>query len=180
MPLCPLSPYAASKASGEMYARALSEVCGISIISLRYYNVFGKRQDPFSPYAAVIPLFVSKLLRNERPVIFGDGGQTRDFVFIDNVVQANLKAAFDAPVESSGRAFNVGCGSRISINELFDILADELGVAVKPDYTPVRPGDVRDSVADITAAKEAFGYDPSIDVREGLHRSLAWYRGNIV
>jgi len=179
MPLCPLSPYAASKASGEMYARALSEVCEISIISLRYYNVFGKRQDPFSPYAAVIPLFVSKLLKNERPVIFGDGGQTRDFVFIDNVVQANLKAAFDAPAEASGRAFNVGCGRRISINELFDIIADELGVAVKPAYAPARPGDVRDSAADITAAKEAFGYDPSIGVREGLRRSLAWYKGNL-
>ncbi len=179
MPLRPLSPYAASKAAGEMLASAYSEVYDISIVSLRYYNVFGKRQDPFSAYAAVIPLLVSKLLRRERPVIFGDGEQTRDFVYIENVVQANVKAALQAGDDASGRAFNVGCGRRISVNELFRVIADELGSDLEPEYAPPRQGEVRDSVADIGAARTAFGYDPAIDVREGLKRSLSWYRENL-
>ncbi|MFA6471432.1 MAG: SDR family oxidoreductase [Candidatus Latescibacterota bacterium] len=179
MPLCPLSPYAASKAAGEMFARAFSEVFDISIISLRYYNVFGKRQDPASPYAAVIPLFVSVLLRGERPVIFGDGGQTRDFVYIDNVVDANIRAAIHAPMDAGGRAYNVGCGNRISINELYGIVAEELGSNLKPLYMPGREGEVRNSVADIGAARRDFGYNPLIDVREGLKLSLAWYKENL-
>lgn len=179
MPLRPLSPYAASKAAGEMFASAFSEVYGLPIVSLRYYNVFGRRQDPFSAYAAVIPLFVSRLLRGERPVIFGNGEQTRDFVFIDNVVQANIRAARDARPEAAGRAFNVGCGTRITINDLFRIVAEALGSDLKPEYAPPRPGEVRDSVADIGAARAAFGYDPRIDVREGLRRSLDWYRENL-
>ena len=180
MPLSPLSPYAASKAAGEMLACAFSEVYDISVISLRYYNVFGRRQDPFSLYAAVIPIFVSKLLKGERPIIFGDGNQTRDFVFIDNVVQANIRAALETKAVHSGRAFNVGCGTSITINELFGIIAEELGSDIEPVYEEPRPGDVRDSVADIDAAKLAFGYDPTIDVREGLRRSLEWYRQNLV
>ncbi len=179
MPLRPLSPYASSKAAGEMFASAFSEVYDISIVSLRYYNVFGKRQDPFSAYAAVIPLFVSRLLRGERPVIFGDGGQTRDFVYIDNVVQANLRAAREARPEASGRAFNVGCGTRITINELYRIVAEALGSRLEPEYAPPRQGEVRDSVADISAARATFGYDPRIDVREGLRCSLDWYRENL-
>ena len=179
MPLCPLSPYAASKASGEMLASAYSSVYGIPIISLRYYNVFGKRQDPFSYYAAAIPIFVSKLLKGETPVIYGDGRQTRDFVYIDNVVQANIRAATQAKPEASGRAFNIGCGKKISINELYSIIAQELGSNVPPEYGPARAGDVRDSVADISAAQSAFGYDPEIDVREGLKLSLTWYKENL-
>ncbi len=180
MPLCPLSPYAASKAAVEMYARAFSEVYGMSIIGLRYYNVFGKRQDPSSAYAAVIPLFVSGLLKGEQVTIFGDGEQTRDFVFIENVIRANLKAAARSVPESSGHSFNVGCGERISINKLYEIIARELNSDLKPVYRPARPGDVRDSVADISAAKEAFGYEPKTDVEEGLKKSIAWYRENIV
>ncbi len=179
MPLCPLSPYAASKASGEMLASAYSSVYGISIISLRYYNVFGKRQDPFSYYAAAIPIFVSKLLKGETPVIYGDGKQTRDFVYIDNVVQANIRAATKAKPEASGRAFNIGCGKKISINELYSIITQELGSDVPPEYVPARAGDVRDSVADIGSAQSAFGYDPEIDVREGLKLSLTWYKENL-
>ena len=178
MPLCPLSPYAASKAAGEMFARAFSEVFDISIISLRYYNVFGKRQDPFSAYAAVIPLFVSRLLRGERPVIFGDGNQTRDFIYIDNVVDANILAAVSAPDDAGGKAYNIGCGSRITINELYAILADELGFRPEPLYEPQRDGEVRNSVADISAARRDFGYNPAITVREGLKMSLAWYKEN--
>lgn len=178
MPLCPLSPYAASKAAGEMFARAFSEVFDISIISLRYYNVFGKRQDPFSAYAAVIPLFVSRLLRGERPVIFGDGNQTRDFIYIDDVVDANILAAVSAPDDAGGKAYNIGCGSRITINELYAILAEELGLGPEPLYEPQRDGEVRNSVADISAARRDFGYNPAITVREGLKMSLAWYKEN--
>lgn len=178
MPLSPLSPYAASKAAGEMYARAFSEVYGISIISLRYYNVFGKRQDPFSPYAAVIPIFVSALLKGKQPMIFGDGEQTRDFVYIDNVVQANIKAATQAKPGYSGQVFNIGCGKRISINKLYRIIAEELKCDCEPVYVAPRSGDVRDSVADVRAAHDAFGYVPDIDVREGIKRSLAWYKIN--
>ena len=179
MPLRPLSPYAASKAAGEMLASAFSEVYGFPIISLRYFNVFGKRQDPFSAYAAVIPLFVSKLLRDERPVIYGDGGQTRDFVHVENVVEANIRAALHAGNDASGQAFNIGCGERISINVLSRIIAEELGSDLNPEYAPPRPGEVRDSVADISAARDAFGYEPSVDLREGLNRSLAWYKENL-
>lgn len=179
-PLSPLSPYASSKASGEMLARAYSEVYDISIISLRYFNVFGKRQDPFSYYAAVIPIFVAKLLKGERPVIYGDGNQTRDFVFIENVVQANIRAAERTKPEFSGCAFNVGCGARITINELYQIIVEELGLSIEPKYEPARTGEVRDSLADISRAREAFGYDPAIDVREGLRRSLDWYRKHLV
>ena len=179
MPLCPLSPYAASKASVEMLASAYSTVYGISIISLRYYNVFGKRQDPFSYYAAAIPIFVSTLLRGEVPTIYGDGEQTRDFVYIDNVVQANIKAAAEAKPEASGCAFNIGCGTKISINELYSIITQELGINLASNYGPERTGEVRDSHADISAARSAFGYNPDIDVREGLKRSLIWYKENL-
>jgi len=179
MPLRPLSPYAASKAACEMNASAFSEVYDISIISLRYYNVFGRRQNPFSAYAAVIPLFVSKLLRGEQPVIFGDGEQTRDFVYIDDVIQANIKAAIQSNPESSGHAFNIGGGKRISINELYTIIADELHSDIKPQYSPARQGEVRDSQANIQAAYKAFGYVPTTTVKEGLKHSLAWYRENL-
>jgi nucleoside-diphosphate-sugar epimerase len=163
MPLRPLSPYAASKASGEMLASAYSEVYDISIVSLRYYNVFGQRQDPYSAYAAVIPLFVSKLLKGQRPLIFGDGEQTRDFVYIDNVVQANIRAALQAGADASGRAFNVGCGKQITINELYHIIAEELGSDLEPEYAPPRQGEVQDSVANIDAARAAF-QEGAVDV----------------
>ena len=178
MPLGPLSPYAASKASGEMLARAYTESYGMSIISLRYYNVFGKRQDPKSHYAAALPIFVSQLMRGEPVTIFGDGEQTRDFVHIDNVVQANISAATRAKPDAAGKAFNIGCGRELSINELYSLIAGELGSEAKPRYEPERPGDVRHSVADISAARDAFGYNPTVSVEEGLARSIAWYREN--
>ena len=180
MPLSPLSPYAASKAAGEMCARAFSEVYDISIISLRYFNVFGKRQDPFSLYAAVIPIFVSMLLKGERPVIYGDGEQTRDFVYIDDVIQANIKAATRVKPEYSGHAFNVGGGTCISINELYRIIAGELNCDLEPVHDLPRSGEVKDSLADIQSARNAFEYEPRIDVREGLKRSLDWYRRNLI
>jgi len=180
IPLSPLSPYAASKAAGEMWASAFSEVYDIPIISLRYYNVFGKRQDPSSLYAAVIPIFTSKLLKGERPVIYGDGNQTRDFVHIDNVVQANIGAATRAEPGCGGRAFNIGCGAAITINDLYRIIAGELGTDIEPEYRDARPGEVRDSLADIGAARDAFDYSPDIDIREGLRRSLDWYKKHMV
>ncbi|MCE5250576.1 SDR family oxidoreductase [bacterium] len=176
MPLCPLSPYAASKAAGEMLASAYSEVYGIPIISLRYFNVFGKRQDPNSFYAAVVPRFISLLMKGNAPTIYGDGLQTRDFVHIENVVQANIKAATQSKPEAYGRAFNIGGGTKISINELYSMIAEELGCGITPQYSPGRPGEVRDSFADIGAARSAFGYDPAITVREGLKRALVWYK----
>jgi nucleoside-diphosphate-sugar epimerase len=178
MPLYPLSPYAASKAAGEMLASAFSEVYGMPVISLRYYNVFGKRQDPLSHYAAVIPRFITQLIRGKAPTIFGDGKQTRDFVYVDNVVQANINAALHAGPEANGRAFNIGCGTKISINELFTIIAEELGSTIQPRYGPGLHGEVRDSVADISAARGAFGYNPEISIREGLKRTLQWYMEN--
>ena len=175
-PLNPLSPYAASKASGEMLASAFTEVYGMPVICLRYFNVFGKRQDPASAYAAAIPRFITMLLRGETPTIFGDGEQTRDFVHIDNVVQANIRAATEAKPGAFGRAFNIGCGVKISINRLYAIIAREIGSDLRPLYGPERPGEVRDSVADISAARNAFGYEPAVGVEEGLKRSIAWYR----
>ncbi len=175
-PLNPLSPYAASKVSGEMLARAFTEVYGMPVICLRYFNVFGKRQDPSSTYAAAIPRFVTMLLRGETPTIFGDGEQTRDFVYIDNVVQANIRATVEAKPEAFGKAFNIGCGAKTSINRLYTIIAHELKSDLRPLYGPERPGEVRDSVADISAARSALGYEPAVDVEEGLKRSIAWYR----
>ena len=180
LPFETLSPYAATKAAGELYGRVFSEVYDIPVISLRYFNVFGKRQDPMSRYAAVIPIFITNLLKGERPVIYGDGEQTRDFVYVDNVVQANIRAATIAGTESAGRAYNIGCGASISVNELFKIISAELGTSIRPQYKPLRPGEVRDSCADITSAREAFGYDPAIGVREGLKRTLKWYMNGIV
>lgn len=147
------------------------------IVGLRYFNVFGRRQDPGSAYAAVIPLFITRLLSGRPVTIYGDGGQTRDFVHIDNVVQANLAAA-ESPSVAAGQAYNIGCGEQISIQRLYEIIADELGVTVTPEYAPPREGEVRDSVADIAAARSMLGYDPRIDVQEGLKRTIDWYRSN--
>jgi len=179
MPLCPLSPYAASKAACEMFARAFCEVYGMKIIGLRYFNVFGRRQDPSSAYAAVIPLFISGLLGERKVSIFGDGHQTRDFVFVDDVVHANIKAATQAKPEAFGHAFNIGSGRSISINELYECIARELGTDKKPLYEPPRAGDVRDSSADINAARNMFGYEPSFDVEYGLKKSIEWYKENL-
>jgi len=179
MPLCPLSPYAASKAAVEMFARSYVESYGMTIIGLRYFNVFGQRQDPASAYAAVIPLFISGLMSGEPVTIFGDGEQTRDFVHIENVVQANIKAATQSVSGAGGRAFNVGCGESITINELYDVIASGFGSDVRPLYAPARQGDVRDSFADIAGARNAFGYDPEIQINEGLKKTIDWNVKNV-
>jgi UDP-glucose 4-epimerase len=169
----PLSPYAISKLAGELYAETFGRIFGVPTFGLRYFNVFGPRQDPNSEYAAVIPRFITRLLDGEPPVIFGDGEQTRDFTYIENVVSANLLAA-----ESPARdiAANIGCGDRFSLKQLAGVLGEILGTAVEPVYQAPRPGDVRDSQADISLARESIGYAPQVDFREGLRRTAAWFR----
>jgi UDP-glucose 4-epimerase len=174
-PTAPLSPYAVAKLAGEQYCAAFSEVYGLETVRLRYFNVFGPRQTPDSPYAAVIPLFIRALTAGERPVIHGDGRQSRDFTFVDDVVQANLRAA-EAP-NISGQVFNVACGRRTSLLELLRHLNTLLGTAITPVHTQPRPGDVRHSQADIRRACDLLGYRPTTDIPAGLRRCLDWWRG---
>lgn len=169
-PSMPISPYAVAKLASEGYCRSFSEVYDLETVALRYFNVFGPRQDPLSQYAAVIPRFITALLENRRPVVFGDGEQSRDFTYIDNVVEANLLAADAADV--SGQMFNIACGEVISINRLLEDLRRILGSDVEPTYLESRPGDVKHSLADISQAKEQLGYQPSIAFDEGLRRTI--------
>jgi nucleoside-diphosphate-sugar epimerase len=172
----PMSPYAASKRDGEIYCRLFQRLYGLETITLRYFNVFGPRQNPNSQYAAVIPLFIDRLMRNEPPLVQGDGEQTRDFTFVENVVEANVKAA-RAPAEKvSGRIFNIACGDRYSLNHLLDILRRETGRNIPATYCDPRPGDVRDSQADISLARSSFGYEPTVSFEEGLRRTVEYYR----
>ena len=171
----PLSPYAAAKLTGELYCQAFWHSYGLETVSLRYFNVFGPRQDPNGPYAAVIPLFIRAIQSGQRPTIYGDGGQTRDFTFVENVVQANLKAAA-APIEAAGRVFNIGNGQAASLLELLKALNEIMGGRVEPIFAPPRAGDVRDSLADITQARKALGYEPKIDLRTGLRPTVEYYR----
>jgi nucleoside-diphosphate-sugar epimerase len=172
----PMSPYAASKRDGEIYCRLFQRLYGLETITLRYFNVFGPRQNPNSQYAAVIPLFIDRLMRNEPPLVQGDGEQTRDFTFVENVVEANVKAA-RAPAEKvSGRIFNIACGDRYSLNHLLDILQRETGRNIPATYCDPRPGDVRDSQADISLARSSFGYEPTVSFEEGLRRTVEYYR----
>ena len=173
----PLSPYAVSKLAAEMYCTVWFRVYGLQTISLRYFNVFGPRQDPAGQYAAVIPAFVSRMLRGERPVIYGDGEQSRDFCFIDNVVQANMRAA-NAP-ETQGEVLNVACGERTTLNAIVVELNRLLGTDLQPDHQPARAGDVRHSLADIAETLRVLGYEPRILFPEGLRRSIEWYRANL-
>ncbi len=167
----PLSPYAASKLTCEHLMRIFSQLYGLETVSLRYFNVFGPRQDPRSEYAAVIPKFLTAALRKERPVVFGDGEQTRDFCYIDNTVRANLLAA-TTPRRLQGEVVNVACAERTSLNELLRIVGELVGTPQDPDYRPRRAGDPRDSLADVRAARELLGYEPTVLVREGLRRTL--------
>jgi UDP-glucose 4-epimerase len=175
-PLLPRSPYAVTKMAGEHYARVFWELHGLETVCLRYFNVFGPRQRPDSQYAAVIPLFIDALLTGRTPQVHGDGLQSRDFTFISDTVQANLCAA-GAPADScAGRAFNIARGEPSSLLDLLGILADQLGVTVTPDHVAPRPGDVRHSHADITAARRDLGYTPSTSFADGLGHTFAWFR----
>ncbi len=171
----PRSPYAVAKLAGEYYCRTFYIVYGLETVVLRYFNVFGPRQDPESQYAAVIPIFITKLLAGEPPPIEGDGHQTRDFSYIDNVVQANLLAC-RAP-NAAGEVFNIACGGQYSILALVEYLNRALGTDIAPVFGPPRPGDVRDSRADIDKARRLLGYAPAVEVEEGLRRTLAWFQG---
>jgi UDP-glucose 4-epimerase len=171
----PLSPYAAAKLTGELYCEAFWHSYGLETVALRYFNVFGPRQDPRGPYAAVIPLFIKAIQEGDRPKIFGDGGQTRDFTYVENVVAANLKAAA-APREAAGRVFNVGNGVAISLLDLLNELSRILGKKIEPIFLPERVGDVRDSLADITLARSVLGYEPIVDLPTGLVPTVEYYR----
>jgi UDP-glucose 4-epimerase len=166
----PISPYAVAKLASEGYCRSFSEVYGLETVALRYFNVFGPRQDPLSQYAAVIPKFVTALLTQASPVVFGDGEQSRDFTYIDNVVDANMLAADAAG--ASGRTFNIACGERISLNRLLDELRAILGVDIAAEYLEPRPGDVPHSLADISRAREVLSYEPAVGFSDGLRRTV--------
>jgi UDP-glucose 4-epimerase len=175
----PKSPYAITKLVGEYYARVYADVHGMSTLSLRYFNVFGPRQNPKSQYAAVIPAFASALLKNEPPKIYGDGGQTRDFCFVDNVVYANMLAGVcDRPL--AGESINIACGQNISLNGLLEKMAALLGKNTRPEHLPTRAGDVRDSLADISAAERVIGYQPQVYFDEGLKRTCDWYSQHLL
>ena len=171
----PLSPYAVSKLASEHLVRVFSALYGFEAVSLRYFNVFGPRQDPASEYAAVIPRFITAAIRREQPIVFGDGEQTRDFCFIDNTVGANLLAA-STPNRLRGEVVNIACGERTSLNQLLTWVGEEAGCTVKAEYRAGRLGDVRDSLADIGAAQKLLGYAPNVAAREGLRRTFEAFR----
>ncbi|HRU60286.1 MAG TPA: SDR family oxidoreductase [Bacteroidia bacterium] len=175
----PLSPYAVSKKTNELYARVFAETYGMQIMGLRYFNVFGPNQSPDGPYAAVIPLFMKAALDKTAPNIDGDGEQTRDFTFVENAVQANIRALFTPDPEANNRVYNVAIGERITVNELYDIIAELTGSEVRPTYRERRAGDIRDSLADISLAKKHLGYQPTVRIREGLQQTLAWFRQTV-
>lgn len=170
----PISPYGVTKYVGELYAQTFGRCYGLESVCLRYFNIFGPKQDPSSPYSGVLAKFCTCFLEETEPVIFGDGEQSRDFTFVENAVQANLLAC-EAP-DVSGRTFNVGTGGRFTLNKTVELLGKISGRPLKPKYEPSREGDIRDSQADITQARLCLGYDPPVNFEEGLARTLDWYR----
>jgi len=174
MPPNPLSPYALQKVVGEQYCRMFTQLYGLETVSIRYFNVFGPRQDPGSPYSGVISLFSTALLEGRPPTIYGDGEQTRDFTYVTNVVDGVLRAC-DAP-NVAGEWINVATGGRISLNELLRVMQQIVGTSLQPVYAETRQGDVQDSQADITKARTRLGYEPTVDLEEGLRRTLDWFR----
>jgi UDP-N-acetylglucosamine/UDP-N-acetyl-alpha-D-glucosaminouronate 4-epimerase len=174
MPSHPLSPYALQKVVGEQYLQMFTTLYGLETVTIRYFNVFGPRQDPSSQYSGVISVFATALLDNRAPTIYGDGEQTRDFTYVANVVDGVLRAC-EAP-GASGKVINVATGDRISLNRLFEAMRKLIGADVKPVYGPPRAGDVKDSQADITRAKALLGYEPLVRLEEGLGRTIDWYR----
>ena len=172
-PINPLSPYAVTKATGELYCKIYSEIYELSTIALRYFNVFGPKQDPKSQYAAVIPIFIDKLLKNESPIIYGDGEQTRDFVSVKQIVEANILAAKSNETSS----YNIGLGKSTSINQLFEMINDIIGKDISPIYENERAGEIKHSVADISKAK-SIGYIPKNDFKEELIETVEWFKDN--
>lgn len=171
----PLSPYAIAKLTGEHLMEVFSKLYGLETVSLRYFNVFGPRQDPTSQYAAVIPNFITAALKGTRPIIYGDGEQTRDFCYIENTVAANLRAA-ETPNKLVGQAVNIACGEQTTLNQMLSYIGEEVGLSLEADYAPTRAGDVRDSLASIELAQTLIGYNPTVNVREGLRRTFAAFK----
>ena len=171
-PLAPLAPYAVSKLAAEQYCMVANRVYGVETVALRYFNVFGERQDPLSGYAAVIPKFIRMMLDGQRPTIFGDGQTSRDFTHVENVVEANLAAAVEPA--AAGRVMNIAVGSSHTLNELVSTLQSLVDSDLEPEYGPPRPGDVSESLADVSLARKLLGYEPRIGFEEGLQRTIAW------
>jgi len=178
MPVNPLSPYAAAKLMGEYYCSVFYKVFGLETISLRYFNVFGPHQDPASHYAAAIPAFVTSILKGKPPTVYGDGEQSRDFTYVDNVVEANLRAA--RAKQTKGEVINVACGEAITVNAIIKMINEIVGKSVKPIYEPARKGDVKHSLADISLARKLIGFKPVVLFKEGLEKAIEWYRDNLV
>lgn len=171
----PLSPYAVTKYVNELYAGVYASLYNMQLIGLRYFNIFGPKQNPKGPYAAVIPLFAEAIINSSAPTINGDGEHSRDFTYVDNAVQANLLSLFTEDQEAINQVYNIACGEQTSLNQLFEYLKEEAGSDIEPVYGPERKGDVKHSLADISKASKLLGYQPSIDVKEGLKRTYRWY-----
>lgn len=174
----PLSPYAVTKYVNELYARVYANVYGLELIGLRYFNIFGPRQNPAGPYAAVIPLFVKAVLNNEPPTINGDGEHSRDFTFVANAVQANIRALTTQNKEAVNQVYNIACGEQTSLNELFENIKQTAGSDLAPIYGPERAGDVKHSLADVSKAEQLLGYKPVVTIKEGLKTTFEWYRSS--
>jgi nucleoside-diphosphate-sugar epimerase len=170
----PISPYALSKRVGEMYCQLFSQLYGLSTVCLRYFNIFGPRQDPFSQYASVIPSFIGNMLKEEKPSVFGDGEQSRDFLYVSNVVEANILASRASEV--SGEVFNIAGGEKTTVNSLVKELNELLGKEIKPAYDDPRSGDIKHSYADISKARKMLKYEPAVSFSEGLRETVRWYR----
>ena len=171
----PLSPYAVQKLTGEYYCTAFARCYGMSTLTIRYFNVFGPRQDPKSQYAAAIPAFITAIAEDRAPTVYGDGEQTRDFTYIDNVIEANLLAV---KTSTRGEVINVACGESISINAIIQAINAELGKNIRPNYVAPRPGDIKHSWADVRLADKVIGFRPNVPFRDGLRRAIAWYTGH--
>jgi len=173
----PISPYAVAKLASEYYMKSFWRCYGLETVSLRYFNIFGQRQDPTSPYSGVLAKFIAQMLKGEQPTIFGDGTQSRDFTYVENVVNANLLACKTPASEVAGRVFNVGTGRRIGLNETFRVLKKLIVFRGEVKYAPERAGEVKHSLADLSLAERHLGYKPTVDFEEGLRRTVEWYRG---
>lgn len=172
----PLSPYAVTKYVNELYARVYASLYGLQFVGLRYFNIFGPRQNPKGPYAAVIPLFAEALIQNKPPVINGDGSHSRDFTFVDNAVQANILSLFTENEEAVNQVYNIACGHQTSLLELFNNLKQEAESDLQPIHGPERVGDVKHSLADISKATQLLGYKPAVSIEEGLKKTFRWYK----
>jgi UDP-N-acetylglucosamine 4-epimerase len=175
----PLSPYAVTKYVAELYAQVYAKTYNLELIGLRYFNVFGPKQDPAGAYAAVIPLFMKAVLDNVPPIINGDGEHSRDFTYVDNAVQANVQALFTENQAAVNQVYNIACGEQTTLNELLEYIKEIAGSDLAPKYGPERPGDVRHSLADVTKAKNLLNYKPSVNVKEGLKLAFEWYRNEL-